>query len=149
MSQLISARVPDATADRLRRYARRKQRSVNETLSTALEEWMRQNEHSYIEFRDTASGRQAYMRGSRIPVWWLIKLAREYDMNLDKTAAYWSHFRSKAWVQAALNYYRDYPGEIDQLISDDNQITSDELTRLLPNLELLTVTIEPDQQNCE
>ena len=115
---------------------------MNETLSIALEEWMRQNEHSYVEFRDTLSGRQAYMRGSRLPVWWVVKLAREYDMDAGKTAEYWSPYRSKAWVQGALNYYRDYPGEIGSLIDDDNQTTLNELTSLLPNLELLTVDVD-------
>lgn len=56
MSQLISARLPDATAERVKQFAWRKQRSVNETVSLALEEWLRQNEFAYIEFRDTPEG---------------------------------------------------------------------------------------------
>src|ERR1041385_5221741 len=71
MSQLISARVPEVTAERLRQYARRKQRSVNETFAIAVEEWLRQNEFAYIEFRDTPNGRMAYMKASRLPVWWV------------------------------------------------------------------------------
>lgn len=68
MSYLISARVPETTADRIRQYARRKQRSVNEVVTTAVEEWLRQNEFAHIEFRDTPDGRVAYMKGSRLSV---------------------------------------------------------------------------------
>ena len=47
MPQLVSARLSDKTADRVKQYARKKQRSVNETVSIALEEWLRQNEFAF------------------------------------------------------------------------------------------------------
>jgi predicted DNA-binding protein len=139
MSQLISARLPDDTAERLRQYARRKQRSVNETLSLALEEWIRQNEFAYIEFRDTPHGRMAYMKASRLPVWWVVKLAKSYGMDAEKTAAYWGKHRTKEWVQAALNYYEAFPAEIEALIADHEAATYDQLKRRLPQLERIEV----------
>src|SRR6185503_6499637 len=103
MAQLISARLPEDTAVRVRQYAQRKQRSVNETVSIALEEWLRQNEFAYIEFRDTPDGRAAYMKNSRLPVYWLIKVAKGYDMDIEKVLAYWPN-RPREFVQAAFNY---------------------------------------------
>ncbi len=141
MSQLISARVPEATADRLRQYARRKQRSVNETLSIALEEWIRQNEFAYIEFRDTPNGRMAYMKTSRLPVWWVVNLAKSYAMDAEQTAAYWNGHRSQEWVKAALNYYEAFGEEIDALIADYEATTYEQLKRRLPQLELVKVPV--------
>ena len=139
MSQLISARVPDRTAERLRQYARRRQRSVNETLSMAVEEWIRQNEFAHIEFRDTLHGRVAYMKNSRLTVWWVVNLAKAYDMDPEKTAAYFGPYRTKEWVQAALNYYEAFPDEIDAQIEDDEADTYESLKRRFPQLELIEV----------
>lgn len=146
MSQLISARVPEATADRLRQYARRKQRSVNETLSIALEEWIRQNEFAYIEFRDTPNGRMAYMKTSRLPVWWVVKLAKSYAMDVEKSVAYWNGHRSQEWVKAALNYYEAFGDEIDVLIADYEATNYEQLKRRLPQLELVNVPAALDAE---
>ena len=149
MSQLISARVPEATAERLRQYARRKQRSVNETFSTALEEWIRQNEFAHIEFRDTPNGRLAYMKASRLPVWWVVKLAKSYGMDAQQTAAYWGKHRSRDWVQAAINYYEAFPSEIDALIADQNAVEFDTLKRRLPQIELIEIAANDTQAEAE
>lgn len=143
MSCLISARVPDATAERIRQYARRKQRSINEVVTTAVEEWLRQNEFANIEFRDTPGGRIAYMKGSRLAVYWVVKIAKGYDLDVDKTVAYWNGQHSLAWVQAALNYYETFPEEIDAQIADAASQTFDTLKRKLPQLRLSEVTSSP------
>jgi uncharacterized protein (DUF433 family) len=139
MAQLISARLPDTTAERVRQYARRKRRSVNETVSLALEEWLRQNEYAFIEFRDTPDGRMAYMKNSRIPVYWVIKVARGYGMDVDKTQAHWPN-HPRAWVQAALHYYEAFPEEIDEQIALHEAASSFEaLKRRLPQMEAFPV----------
>ena len=62
IAPLLSARVPTVTASRFKQYAKKRARSVNEVLSTAIEEWLRQEEFEYIEFRGTVDGtRIAYM----------------------------------------------------------------------------------------
>lgn len=135
MAQLISARLPDSTADRVRKMAKRKQRSVNETVQMALEEWLRQDEFAWIEFRDTRDGRAAFMKGSRLPVYAVIKVARACEFDLSRIQAYWPN-RPRAWVQAALNYFEAYPEEIETLIELDCSARSfDALHRRLPQLE--------------
>ncbi|MCW3100547.1 MAG: hypothetical protein JWL77_6165 [Chthonomonadaceae bacterium] len=141
MSSLISARVPEATAERIRQYARRKQRSINEVVSTAVEEWLRLNDFALIEFRDTPDGRVAYMKGSRLPVYWVVKVALGYDLDVDKTVAYWNGQQSREWVQAALNYYEAFPDEIDAQIADAASQTFDTLKRKLPQLHLSEVKL--------
>jgi len=145
MAQLISARLPDQTAERVKQYARRKQRSLNETVSLALEEWLRQNEFAYIEFRDTPDGRLAYMKNSRLPVYWVIKVARAYDMDLDKTLAYWPN-RSREWVQAAFSYYAAYPEEIEAQIAGYAATRFETLRKRFPQIEAFSVPEEIRQQ---
>ena len=142
MTQLISARLPDPTAERVKQYAHRKQRSVNETVSIALEEWLRQNEFAFIEFRDTPDGRMAYMKNSRLPVYWVVKIAQGCDMELEKIQAYWPN-RPRAWIQAALHYYEVYAKEIDAQIALHGATSSFEaLKRRLPQIELFHVPPE-------
>ncbi len=141
MAQLISARLPDQTADRVKQYARRKQRSLNETVALALEEWLRQNEFALIEFRETLDGRMAYMKNSRLPVWWVIQVAKSYGMEVEKVLAYWPD-RPRAWVQAALNYYAAFPEEIDAQIADYEANSFATLQRRFPQMEPFPVPPE-------
>ena len=138
MAQLISARLPEKTADRVKLYAQRKQRSLNETVSLALEEWLRQNEYAFIEFRDTPDGRMDYMKNSRLPVYWVIKVAKSYEMDIEQVCAYWPH-RLRAWVQSAFHYYEAYSEEIDLQIALSDAVTFDVLKRQLPQIEAFPI----------
>jgi uncharacterized protein (DUF433 family) len=138
MSQPLSARLPDATAERLRQYAGRKQRSVNETLGMAVEEWLRQNEFAFIEFRDTPDGRLPYMKSSRLPVYRVVMTARQYGMDVDRIKAHWPD-RPREWIQAALNYFEAYPEEIEAQIAAYGSLSFEELKRRMPQAERITV----------
>ena len=105
MSQLISARIPESTAERLKRYAQRKKRSLNEIAGLVLEEWLRQDEFPHVEFRDTPDGtRRACMKNSRLPVCRVIQVARERGFDIERVREFWPE-RSAEWVRAALHYY--------------------------------------------
>jgi uncharacterized protein (DUF433 family) len=140
MSQLISTRLPDATADRLKRYASRKQRSLNEVAIYAFEEWLRQDEFRDIEFRDTPDGtRRAYMKNSRLAVSSVIRVAKSYSMDMAQVLAHWPE-RSREWVQAALNYYEAFPQEMEAEIELlESEANFDRLKRLFPNMERITL----------
>jgi hypothetical protein len=141
MSQLISTRLPDTTADRLKRYASRKQRSLNEVTTYVFEEWLRQDEFRDIEFRDTPNGtRRAYMKNSRLAVSSVIHVAKSYSMDMTQVLAHWPE-RSKEWVQAAFNYYEAFPQEIEAEIELlESEASFDRLKRLFPNMERITLT---------
>ena len=141
MAQLISARLPENTAVRVKQYAQRKQRSLNETVIIAIEEWLRQNEFAYIEFRDTPDGRAAYMKNSRLPVSWVIKVAKGYGMDIEKVLAYWPN-RPREWVQAAINYYEAFPEEIEAQIAQHEASTFEVLKRRLPQMEAFRVPVD-------
>ncbi|MCW3097636.1 MAG: hypothetical protein JWL77_3254 [Chthonomonadaceae bacterium] len=136
MSQVVSLRLPDETAELLKVTARRTGRTLNEVASRSLAEWFRQEEFADIEFRNFNGERHACLKGA-LPIWQLILVARDYGMEAEKTAA---HFRFPLHrVKAAFHYYEAYPQEIDQAISDNDSMTFDKLKRLLPQLEAITV----------
>jgi hypothetical protein len=139
MTDLISARVPAATAERIRQYARRKQRSINEVVSVAVEEWLRLNEFAHIEFRDTPDGRVAYMKGTRLPVYFVIDVARGFDYDPEKTVAYWNGRYPDVWVRAALHYFEAFPEEIEAQIALASSQSYDTLRRRFPGLRLSEV----------
>jgi uncharacterized protein (DUF433 family) len=132
-------RLQDEQVSRLRRFARTVGKTPGELSALWIEERLREAEFAFIEFRPSAVGRQAYLRGSRVTVWWVIHVAKAYQMSVEKTAAYFQ--RPDVWVKAAMNYYEAYPEEIDQAIEDHLSVDYESVKRMLPGVELLEVSI--------
>jgi predicted transcriptional regulator len=137
MSQVVSLRLPDDQAKRLKRQARRLGRTPSETGRLLIEEALRQIEFSHIEFRDSSAGRQAFVKGRRVQVWMLVMIAKGYASDLKKTARHLE--MPEEWVQSAFNYADAFPGEIRDAI-EDNHKSFDELKHKLPSLERFTVS---------
>jgi hypothetical protein len=102
-------------------------------------EWLRQKEFVDIEFRGLAGERHACLRGA-LPVWEVVMVAEGYGMDADRTATHfgWPVHR----IQAAFNYYEAYPEEVEQAITENRSVTYDQLKRLLPTIERITVDSE-------
>ena len=133
MTQVVSIRLKDTQLERLKRFARRLGKSQSEMGAQFIEEAMREAEYNGIEFRDSALGRQAYMKGSNLAVWEVLLVAQDHAMDVERITAYFR--RPRAWVQTALNYYAAFGEEIDPLLEDSRAMTFENLRRLLPNLE--------------
>ena len=143
MSHVVSMRLKDDQLARLKRYARTLGKTPGETSALLVEEHLRETEYAFIEFRHSPVGRQAYMKGSRLTVWWVIYVAKAYfGMDSQATA---DHFQKPvAWVKAALNYYRSFPDEIDQAIKDNQATDFETLQRALPNAQTLTICLDDE-----
>ncbi len=137
MSQVISIRLRDRQAERLGRLARRLGRSRGEAGALLIEEALRMSEFAFVDFRDSAVGRQAYIQGSGLAVWEAVMLVRAYDGDMEKVA---KHLR---WpiqrVQAAINYATAYPDEIDSAIADNEAYDAERVSRMLPGTRVLTM----------
>ncbi len=133
MSRVISTRLPDPEAERLRQLARRMQRSVSETAALLLREKLREEEFPFIEFRPSTSGRLAYVKGTGLAVWEVVLVARHLGMDVRRVAEHleWP----EEWVRAALAYAEAYPEEVDPLVEEAEAVTFDRLRRMLPWLE--------------
>ena len=75
-SMVISMRLPAESGKRLKRMARRHGWTASDASARLVEEGLRRSEFAYIDFRDSAVGRQAYMQGSRLAVWQVAELLR-------------------------------------------------------------------------
>ena len=129
-SMVISMRLPMARGQRLRRMASRHGWTVSDASARLVEEGLRRLEFAYIDFRDSADGRQAYLQSSSLAVWEVMMLARQYKNAVAKVA---KHLRwSQAKVQAAFNYSNAFPDEIDGAIADNESVDFAALSQMLP-----------------
>ena len=64
-STVVSLRLPPDEANRLRQLARRLGRTAIEVGAELVGESLRRSEFAFIDFRDSAAGRQAYVQGIR------------------------------------------------------------------------------------
>lgn len=136
MSRVVSLRLKDEKFERLQRAARQLGRSPSEAAALLLEESLRQRDHPFIQFRDSPAGRQAYLLGTRIAVWHVAALTREYDGDASKTAAYLEV--PEVEVRAALAYASAYADEIEAAITD-NEWVAEHLLPLTPGFEVVVV----------
>jgi hypothetical protein len=140
MSQVVSVRLPDAQAERLKRYARQLGKTPSETGALFIEEALRASQFASIEFRNSPVGRQAYIKGSTLAVWEVIAVAEHYAMDAAKTAAHFEWPVTR--VQAAFHYAEAYPDEIQTAIADNRSMTFEQLKRMFPQAEEFVVTDE-------
>lgn len=138
MTKVVSMRLKEGQWERLERMARRLGRTPSETSVLLLEEALRVAEFGFIQFRDSAAGRQAYILGTSLAVWEVALLARFFDGDAERLAEYlgWPPVK----VRAALHYAGAYPEEIETAIRD-NEPALERLRRMLPGTE--TVAVDP------
>ncbi|MGI8426466.1 MAG: transcriptional regulator [Actinomycetota bacterium] len=135
--RVISLRLKPTEAEKLKRLARLLRRSVSSTASLLLEEKLREGEFTYVEFKDSSLGRQAYLRGRRLSVWEVCWIAQRFE---NKPSAVAEHLQ---WplelVASALSYAGAYPEEIEPLVAEANSLTLSDLKRKLPGLQAIEV----------
>src|SRR5205823_9319238 len=77
-SVVISMRLPAESGNRLKRMAARHGWTPSDASARLIEEGLRRSEFAFIDFRDSAAGRQAYIQGSTLAVWEVLLLVRSY-----------------------------------------------------------------------
>lgn len=132
-SAVVSLRVSDEQAGRLQRKARQIGRTPSETGAILLDEGLRRDEFAFIDFRDSAVGRQAYIQGSRLAVWQVASLIRRYAGDVNQTCGHLEWPAVK--VQAALSYAKAFPDEIETALQDAQSCSFDRISRMLPQAE--------------
>ncbi|HEX5164446.1 MAG TPA: hypothetical protein VFV93_03540 [Thermomicrobiales bacterium] len=136
MGRTVSIQFTDEQMTRLEREANRLGQSPVDAAARIIEESLRESEFPRIEFRDSAAGRQAYLRGTRLTAWMIAYIDRSYDGDIEQTS---EHLEIPApEVQSALAYAAAFPDEIAAAISDLDR-TPEQLRELIPNLEVFSV----------
>jgi uncharacterized protein (DUF433 family) len=146
MSETMSVRLSDEMASRLDRFARRLGNGMTRTRASVLllDEALREEEFAGIEFRSTFSGRQPFVKGVGMAVWEVILVARDFDLDADRTSGY-LHCPTES-VKAALNYYEAFREEVDQAL-DDNDMGEERLKRMFPSLRVISDTASNSDKN--
>jgi macrodomain Ter protein organizer (MatP/YcbG family) len=127
---VFSMRLSTESGKRLKRIAQRHGWTPSDTSARLVEEGLRRSEFAFIDFRDSAAGRQAYLQGSTLAIWEVLFLLRSYKENVSAVAR---HLRwPEAKVQAALHYAEAFPQEIEEAISENDSAGFETLKHRLP-----------------
>jgi len=129
-SIVFSMRLPSESGKRLKRMARRHGWTPSDTSARLVEEGLRRSEFAFIDFRDSAAGRQAYLQGSSLAVWEVMLLVQSYKGTITEVAQHLGWSETK--VQAAVNYAEAFPHEIEEALSENRTTDFSALKRLLP-----------------
>ena len=105
----VSGRVPARYERLVAKQARAGRTSKSDLVARYVIEKSLETEFPGISFRDSLSGREAYVTGHRVAVWEVLAVYEE-TKSVEGTAA---HFRwPRALVKRAMAYARAFPEEI-------------------------------------
>ncbi len=117
----VSGRVPARYERLVTKQARAARTSKSDLVARYVIEKSLETEFPGISFRDSLSGREAYLTGHRVAVWEVVAV-REDTGSVDKTA---SHFGwPRVLVQRALAYAKAFPEEIDTARDEETRTAS-------------------------
>jgi hypothetical protein len=114
----FSIRMSPRTLARLDLGARRRGEAKARTAERLIDEGLRMEDHPGIVFRDGPAGRRAALAGGP-DVWEVVKTLKEMGTPQEQAIAgamEWGSL-SRAQVDAAVRYYADFPGEVDERIA--------------------------------
>lgn len=129
-SIVISMRLPEDSGRRLKRMANQHGWSPSDASARLVEEGLRRSEFAFVDFRDSAAGRQAYIQGSSLAVWEVMLLVRSYKRDVGAVAKHLSWPEAK--VRAAVNYAEAFPDEIEEALAENAATDFPALKRMLP-----------------
>lgn len=105
----VSGRVPARYERLVAKQARAARTSKSDLVARYVIEKSLETEFAGISFRNSLSGREAYLTGHRVAVWEVLTVYEETG-SVEKTAG---HFRwPRVLVKRALTYARAFPEEI-------------------------------------
>src|SRR5437867_12110092 len=85
-SLVISMRLPADSGSRLKRMANRHGWTPSDASARLVEEGLRRSEFAFIDFRESAAGRQTYIQGSTLAVWEIMLLVQSYKGDVSAVA---------------------------------------------------------------
>jgi uncharacterized protein (DUF433 family) len=107
----VSGRVPARYERLVARQARASRTSKSDLVARYVIEKALETAYPGISFRDSLSGREAYLTGRRVAVWEVVAV-REETGSIAKTADYFSWPR--VLVTRALAYAKAFPAEVSE-----------------------------------
>ena len=136
MSTTVSLELSDEQIARLEREAQRLGRSPSDVAARWVEESLRESEFPHIEFRDSAGGREAYLRGTRLKVWHLRWSTNFDDEDIPRIAS--DFIVSPKTVADAFAYGRRYADEIEASLAENRHI-ADKIEQYIPGVRIFEI----------
>jgi uncharacterized protein (DUF433 family) len=140
MGKVVSVRLTDEQIARLDRAASTSKTTQAEMAAVLVEEALRLSEFPFIQFRDWGVGREAFLAGTRLRVWWIVTLVDAYEGDVAKAADH-IEVRERE-IRAALAYAAAFPDEIEAAI-EEHRRAWEQLPHKLPKLETFRVDLTP------
>jgi uncharacterized protein (DUF433 family) len=133
-STVISMRLPAESGKRLKRLASRHGWTASDASARLVEEGLRRAEFAFIDFRDSAAGRQAYIQGSSLAVWEVMALVKAYNGDSESVARHlhWPAVK----VSAAVHYAEAHSEETSEALAENEATGFVELKRMLPQAQV-------------
>jgi hypothetical protein len=132
-SIVVSMRLPAESGRRLKRMASRHGWTASDASARLVEEGLRRAEFAFIDFRDSAAGRQAYVQGSTLAVWEVVMLLRAHKQDAPAVARHLGWPEAK--VRAAMHYAEAFSSEIGDALADNDAMDLKAVKRMLPQAE--------------
>jgi uncharacterized protein (DUF433 family) len=133
MSTTLNVQLTDTQMEALEREAQRLGHSPAEAVARLVEELLRVSEFPWIEFRDSAGGREAYIRGTRLKVWHLRWYTDFNDEDISRIA---SEFNvTPEAVADAFAYGRKYADEIEASLAENRHI-AENIEQYIPGVKI-------------
>jgi uncharacterized protein (DUF433 family) len=117
----FSVRVRASTFEELERRAHERGVARNALTERYIAEGVKMDEHPEIAFREGALGRRAVLAGTRLDVWQVLETVRAAGNSVEEAAAYLALAPSR--VQAAIDYYAAYRGEVDDIAGRERAVS--------------------------
>jgi len=114
-SSVMTLRLPTEVRRAVERLAAQQGHKPAQIGARLVEEGIRRRHYPQIELRETAGGRVAYIKGTRLAVYWIAERVRE-GMNTERVAREFGI--SQAQVGAALAYSKAFAEEINTEIEE-------------------------------
>jgi hypothetical protein len=134
-------RLPAESGKRLKRLASRHGWTASDLSARLVEEGLRRAEFAFIDFHDSAAGRQAGIQGSSLAVWEIMALVKSYKGDSEAVA---KHLRWPAIkVAAAVHYAEAYPDEIGEALAENESLDFASLKRMLPQATVFKASRAP------
>jgi antitoxin component of RelBE/YafQ-DinJ toxin-antitoxin module len=135
VQRTLTVQVDEAQEAALQQVAGELGGTLSDAAAVLLTEKLREQAYPNVDHRPSASGRLAYVRGHRTPVWIVAMLNRTFNGDIERLAAHISLPRRV--VEEVLAYARAFASEIDPLVEDAVDMTLEKLRARYPLLQIV------------
>jgi uncharacterized protein (DUF433 family) len=130
-SKPVSLRIPDEVRAEIEETAKRTKRGFSSIANEMLEEAVKMRRIPGIVFADEGDYRAVRVAGTGLEVWEVIRTYRDAGESWETLREAY-HWLSDYQLRAALAYAEAYPGEIQDRLRQEDELTEEEVWRRYP-----------------